>query len=140
MEGHALSGRPHGVVRMAHLTDGILVATQFRDIWNGGHHQPERALAAAVLDSAVADLEKHRYARRRSRQRTYWQVYQWVASDSREWPFSFVNICEILRLSPQALRARLLDPRQRGAARAQTAYRRLASYRRATEAPMAHAS
>jgi hypothetical protein len=126
MEGHALSGPANGI-RTAHLTDGILVATQFRDIWNGGRHRPEHALAAAVLDTAVADLERNRYAHCRSRQRIYWQVYQWVASDCREWPFSFVNICETLRLSPQALRAQILDPRQRGAARAQTAYQRLAS-------------
>jgi len=128
MEGHVLSGRPNSIARTPHLTDGILVATQFRDIWNGGAHQPECTLAAAVLDAAVADLENHRYAHRRGHQRIYWQVYQWIASDCREWPFSFVNICEILRLSPQALRAHLLDPRQQGAAGArQTAYRLLAS-------------
>jgi len=61
-------------------------------------------LAAAVLEAAAADLRNFRYARRRRRQRLYWQAYQWVMSEEREWPFSFVNICESLRLSPAAMR------------------------------------
>ena len=73
--------------------------SQFRDIWNGEGHSPERELASAVLDAAASDLRNYRYARRRRRQRIYWQTYQWVASDSREWPFSFVNMCEFLRIS-----------------------------------------
>ena len=89
----------------------ILHPTQFRDIWNGeGRHSPERELAAAILEAAAADLCNYRYARRRRRQRLYWQAYDWVASDEREWPFSFVNICEFLRLSPAALRESLLAP------------------------------
>lgn len=86
----------------------ILYPTQFRDIWNGEDSSPERGLAAAVLEGAETDLRKYRYARGRSRQRMYWQAYQWVASPDREWPFSFVNICDCLGLSPEAIRARLL--------------------------------
>jgi hypothetical protein len=91
-----------------HLANTILHPAQFRDIWNGEGHSPERELAAAVLENAAADLRNYRYARRRRRQRMYWQAYEWVASDSREWPFSFVNICEFLRISPQAMRESLL--------------------------------
>jgi hypothetical protein len=121
MQGCAKSDRSNGVARIAHLTDSILAPTQFRDIWNVGSHQPESELAAAVLNAAVEDFAKHRHAHRRSRQRIYWQVYQWVASDCRQWPFSFVNICEILDLSPQALRAQLLDAQDAGSAKAQAA-------------------
>jgi hypothetical protein len=88
----------------------ILDPAQFHDIWGGGGLSPERELAAAVLAAAVTDLQKYRYARRRRRQRLYWQAYQWVASADRQWPFSFVNICETLRLAPDALRQRLLNP------------------------------
>ena len=65
-----------------HLPHTILHPTQFRDIWNGEGHSPERELAAAVLDAAASDLRNYRYARRRRRQRMYWQTYQWVQSDS----------------------------------------------------------
>jgi hypothetical protein len=93
-----------------HLPHTILHPAQFRDIWSGEASSPERELAAAILEAAAADLRNFRYARRRRRQRLYWQAYQWVASEDREWPFTFVNICEALRLSPSAMRERLLDP------------------------------
>lgn len=93
-----------------HLPHTILHSTQFGDIWNGQGHSPERELAAAMLDAAASDLRNYRYARRRRRQRLYWQTYQWVASDDREWPFSFVNLCDFLRISPASLRERLLHP------------------------------
>jgi hypothetical protein len=96
-----------------YLPHTVLHPDQFRDIWNGEGLSPERELAAAVLDGAMSDLQKYRFARRRRRQRLYWQAYQWVASDSREWPFSFVNICECLRLSPEAFRERLLSTSDR---------------------------
>ena len=63
-----------------------------------------------MLDAAASDLRNYRYARRRRRQRIYWQTYQWVASEARDWPFSFVNICEFLRISPEGLREQLLAP------------------------------
>jgi len=115
MKSYASSARAHDVPRVPgfaeeYLPHTVLHPEQFRDIWNGGGVSPERELAAAVLDGAASDLQKYRYARRRRRQRLYWQAYQWVASDDREWPFSFVNICESLRLSPEAFRARLLSP------------------------------
>jgi hypothetical protein len=87
---------------------GWLDAVQVRDIWW------RQKLAAAVLEVAAVDLLKYRYARGRSSQRVYWQAYQWVASSDREWPMSFINICDYLDLSPQALRARLLTPASGG--------------------------
>lgn len=96
--------------------------TQFRDLWNGTARSPERDLAVAMLDSAAMDLRGYyRYSHLRSRQRVYWQAYQWVASPDREWPFSFVNICETLNLSPDALAGRLLGPRYGDEAKAQAA-------------------
>jgi hypothetical protein len=103
-----VSGCPSGVT---------LHPTQFRGLWNGGHGSPEREVAMAVIENAVTDLLRHRYARGRYRQRMYWQAHQWVASSDWDWPFSFVNICEYLRLSAEAPRARLLragDGRGRG--------------------------
>ncbi len=83
--------------------------TQFQDIW---HHTraitSERALALAVLEQALLDLQRYRFAKRRRQQRFYMEAYKWVAADDREWPFSFVNLCEALDFSPEGLRERLL--------------------------------
>jgi hypothetical protein len=106
---------------MTSFSEVVLHPAQFRDLWHGDGHSPERELAAAVLDAAAADLQKYRYSRGRRRQRIYWQAYQWVASEDRTWPFSFVNVCEFLRLSPAALRARLLAARYAEPAKAQAA-------------------
>jgi hypothetical protein len=121
MKGYSASSESNNVPRVPLFGGAILHPAQFHDIWSGGGQSPERELAAAVLDSAVGDLRNYRYAPQRSRQRAYWQTYRWVASADREWPFSFVNICESLRLSPEALRARLLGPRYGETAKAQAA-------------------
>jgi hypothetical protein len=116
--------RPYDVTRVPgfpeeNLPVSILHPLQFAELWSGTSHSPERELAAAVLENAAADLRNYRYARRRRRQRFYMQAYQWVASDDREWPFSFVNLCEFLKLSPDALREELLrEPVERRIAEA----------------------
>jgi hypothetical protein len=68
----------------------------------------EQRLALAVVRQAVEDLRKHRWARRRRAQRIYRDAYEWVDATDRRWPYSFINICEVLQLSPTALRAELL--------------------------------
>lgn len=62
-----------------------------------------------MLRQALNDLQKFRYARRRRRQRLYMEAYRWVASNDRSWPYSFLNICDALGLSADALRAEVLD-------------------------------
>jgi hypothetical protein len=86
-----------------------LMPVQFRDLWVGSSDSPERELAAAVIGVAAHDLRTNRYARRGPRQRLYVRAYDWLTSDEREWPFSFVNLCEVLKLSPAAVREHLLD-------------------------------
>jgi len=92
------------------LTPEATLPAQFARLWHGVRKTtPERALASSVLWQAIRDLEKFRYARRRRRQRLYREAYEWIASESRAWPYSFVNICEFLGLSPECLRAELLE-------------------------------
>ena len=86
-----------------------LMPVQFRDLWAGSSESPERELAAAVIGVAAHDLRTNRYARRGPRQRIYVRAYDWVTSEDREWPYSFANLCDVLKLSPDAVRERLLD-------------------------------
>ena len=92
------------------LANEPALPVQFHDIW---HHTcaitPERELALAVLWQAVIDLAKYRFARRRQEQRLYIDAYEWVFSDDETWPYSFVDLCEAFRLTPETVRSRVLD-------------------------------
>ena len=92
------------------LTPEPALPAQVHDIW---HHTcaitPERELALAVFWQAVIDLSKYRFARRRREQRLFIEAYEWVVSDDRSWPYSFVNLCEAFSLAPAAVRCRVLD-------------------------------
>lgn len=48
-------------------------------------------LTLAVMERAIDDLVHNRFAKTRCGQRAYWDAYDWVAAEDREWPFSFVT-------------------------------------------------
>src|SRR5580765_5484574 len=75
--------------------------------WNGDTSGP-RALMLAVLHDAVQCIEQGRRSRRFSARRLAAEAEAWVRSNSRDWPFSFVNLCEVLGFDPDAFRRRLL--------------------------------
>ena len=91
------------------LNPEIIRPVQFDSIWRRSSHlTPERLLLVAMLEQAASDLSNFRFRPRRRAQRIYLDAYQWVTSDDRSHPFSFVNLCEALKLSPAALRAGML--------------------------------
>jgi len=69
---------------------------------------PERALLLAMLAQAANDLQRCRARIGGRAQRTYAEAYRWVMSNDRSHAFTFVNVCEALRLSPVALRAGMI--------------------------------
>jgi len=69
---------------------------------------PEAALAKGVLVQAKRDLRRFRTARDRVGREIYVDAYSWIASDDLWWPYSFLNVCEVLGLSPEVLRVQLL--------------------------------
>ena len=83
---------------------------QFYEIWSHSRYiSPERELALTVMEQAIDELAHTRFARTRRGQRTYWEAYDWVAAEDREWPFSFVNLCDALGLDVESTRGRVLD-------------------------------
>lgn len=66
-----------------------------------------RALMQAILASAILDFQQRRAPTRHSR-RLAREAEDWIWSNATDWPFSFMNICEALGLSPSYLRTRLL--------------------------------
>ena len=75
--------------------------------WNGDTSGP-RALMLAVLEDAVHCIERGRRRRGFRARRLAADAEAWVRSDSRDWPFSFVNVCEVLGFDADAFRKRLL--------------------------------
>jgi hypothetical protein len=66
-------------------------------------------LAAGVLKQAAEDLRRFHGATSAIERELYLDAYRWVISDDCSWPFSFLNICQLLSLAPEILRNDLLD-------------------------------
>jgi hypothetical protein len=67
------------------------------------------ALMRAVLEDAARCIERGRQRRHRALAA---EAEAWVRCDSREWPFAFASICDVLGLEADAVRTRLLADRK----------------------------
>ena len=68
----------------------------------------QRELAAGVLKQAAHDLRRFHGATSAIERELYLDAYRWVISDDCSWPFSFLNVCQLLNLAPESLRQELL--------------------------------
>src|ERR1700758_4604133 len=68
----------------------------------------QRELAAGVLKQAAQDLRRFHGATIAIERELYLDAYHWVISDDCSWPFSFLNVCQLLNLTPEILRRELL--------------------------------
>src|SRR5438552_5171410 len=69
---------------------------------------PEKAMAGSVLRQAAYDLRRFRGATSGVERQLYLDAYDWVTADDFSWPYSFVNMCQLLNLAPERLRQELL--------------------------------
>lgn len=67
-------------------------------------------LMLAVVEEAARCIERGRRRRHPASRKLAGEAEAWIRSDSREWPFAFANICDVLGVDPDAARARLLAP------------------------------
>ena len=68
----------------------------------------QRKMATGVLKQAVQDLRRFHGATSAIERDLYLDAYSWVISDNCSWPFSFLNVCQLLKLAPESLRQELL--------------------------------
>src|SRR4029450_12373845 len=68
---------------------------------------PEAALMHAVLEDALACFQKQFAAEGRRVQREAREAEAWFLSEDAHWPFSFVSVCAVLGLEPEAIRQQL---------------------------------
>jgi len=74
-------------------------------------------LAAGILEQATLDLRRFHAATSGLEREFYLDAYRWVISDDCSWPFSFLNVCQLLDLIPETVREQVLADMSVGALR-----------------------
>ena len=64
----------------------------------------QKDLATGVLKQAKQDLRRFRSPTTAIEREIYRDAYRWLMSDDDSWPLSFLNVCELLSLSPESER------------------------------------
>ena len=72
-------------------------------------------LAAEILKQAGLDLRRFHDAASEIEREFYLDAYRWVISDDCSWPFSFLNVCQVLNLAPETVREDVLGDLSLGA-------------------------
>jgi hypothetical protein len=67
-----------------------------------------RDLADGILKQATLDLRRFHGATSAVEREFYLDAYRWVISDDCSWPFSFLNLCQALNLTPETVREEVL--------------------------------
>ena len=65
-------------------------------------------LAAGILKQAALDLRRFHGGTSAVEREFYLDAHRWVISDDCSWPFSFLNVCQLLNLAPEAVRGDVL--------------------------------
>src|SRR5215475_10172981 len=74
----------------------------------------QRDLAVGVLKQAAQDLRRFHGATSAVERELYLDAFRWLTSEDCSWPFSFLNVCQLLSLAPEALREDLLGDASSG--------------------------
>ncbi len=84
--------------------DPIVAQALFGSSTVNGPASAERELMVAVLRDAIECYWKYQKSTKRSAINLYRDAKNWLFADSETLPFSFRNICDLLRLDPGYLR------------------------------------
>ena len=69
---------------------------------------PEKGLAVGVLKQAAYDLRRYRTATKAADREVYLDAHSWITAYDSSWPYSFMNVCKLLKLCPEVVRAELM--------------------------------
>jgi hypothetical protein len=67
----------------------------------------EKDLALGVLKQAARDLRRFHSATKGGKQQLYLDAYSWVTANDFLWSYSFVNVCKLLNICPEIVRAEI---------------------------------
>ena len=89
----------------------------------------KRDLAAKILKQAAVDLRRFHGVTSAIERELYFDAHHWVTSDDCSWPFSFLNVCQLLNLAPEAAREELFRDQSLGVFSSWTRRCRLVAHR-----------
>ena len=92
--------------------DPVMPAQWYADAGRAAAMQPEKRLMFAVLSDAVDIVMTASATTNIRRRMLFHETAAWIRSDDREWPYSFVNLCDSLGFDAERLRvglARFID-------------------------------
>jgi len=72
-------------------------------------------LAAEILKQAALDLRRFHGGTSAIEREFYLDAHRWVVSDDCSWPFSFLNVCQLLNRAPETVREEVLGDLSLGA-------------------------
>jgi hypothetical protein len=87
--------------------DVMLPAQYFTLLRKRSPQGPEYFLVIAMLQDAIECFQKYRYAADETGRGLFEEAREWITSEDQSWPFSFENVCGVLKLDPAYLRAGL---------------------------------
>jgi hypothetical protein len=93
--------------------DTLRLSQYVETIRQGPYLSPEKALLLAILEDAVDCFQKHAAARGEKQKKLIDEAKSWILQEDRNWPMSFVNICEIFGIHPHYLRSGLMAWKER---------------------------
>ena len=88
--------------------DPIITETLFGSPTRNGPASAERELMAAVLSDAIECYWKYQKSRSRTGRKLYQEAEAWIFTENEGPAFSFINVCETLRLDPAYIRRGIL--------------------------------
>jgi hypothetical protein len=99
--------------------DALLSDQFFATCRRKAYLEPEKLLMLAVLEDAVACIDKYAGASSGKRNRWFRETVEWIRTEDDEWLFSFNSLCEALGLDAAYVRRALIrtaesEPAARG--------------------------
>ncbi len=100
----------------------VLLVNEYLHVYQSSFAQmPEVRLVAALLKDGIDSYIKSLSAKpRRGRKNLANEAEEWIFSKDEEWPFSFENVCQILKIEPDYIRRMLLRYKQEYTQRAES--------------------
>jgi hypothetical protein len=93
--------------------DTVAPAQYFDNFQRKTPTQPENRLLLAVLEDAIHCFQDNALSENGKSKKLFDDAEEWVLEEGADWIFSFRNVCELLGIDPEYLRAGLMNWKQK---------------------------